>query len=736
MTELMTITEPLFIRTLNMSLTGSIVILAVLLIRLLFKKAPKIFSYCLWAAVLFRLLCPVSFTAAFSLFSMLQVPSASQGELAYFPQELIRIPQSSTQLNASGDNANTKTIAMQTAKTEQEKTAPSNWPLTTATLIWLLGMVILISYNLVNLIKLKQKLKIAAHGKDNIYTTPYITTPFVIGIFRPKIYLPQNLESHEKEYVLLHEQIHLKRKDHIIKLASFFALCLHWFNPFVWISFLLSEKDMEMSCDEAVIRKSGSHVIKEYSYSLLSMSTGAARKSSIGKIPLAFGEGNTGSRIRNILHYKKPTTIVVKSTALLCALAIIALLANPNIQAGAEKHNTLQNPTKTPVQTDRLDFHISNRFDLPDGAEKPGRDFYEIDIRSIAKSARTVDSFVSPMESPFEEEESLAFADNCQFWINYSMSGLDYRKVSFDRFAWFIENANHSLNKTCLLGFEDGKIVYAALENAWYRFGISSLLPVSYGYYEFDMESDIEKNFYKGYSLISSETADISERKGRETIEVCTDHGNDNSAVLVKDEAGELIFTQDASLSRAGWTNIYLGNINGTSFLLNVGIEDRWNSGCFSYQVFRLDQDGTPLLAASSAFSFTLSEGSSTIYDDQLFKSWIEPMENYLKNSHLLLSSQDGMIRTEKVSDAGKYNYQNLNLKERALEISTSEGGIINYHNSWYGKADLPQDTYEWLLWYNSLPESEQKAVNSIPPGLLVRSQITDNSTNDAVANP
>lgn len=164
------------------------------------------------------------------------------------------------------------------------------------------------------------------HDRDNIFIASDISTPFVCGILAPKIYLPLALRDEEKQYISLHEQIHIKCGDHILRSISFFALCLHWFNPLVWIAFFTSGKDMEMSCDEAVIRKVGSVVKKEYSASLLSLASG--RKIVTG-IPLAFGEGETGSRIKNILKYKKPAKIAAAAMAAVCILAVIALAANP-----------------------------------------------------------------------------------------------------------------------------------------------------------------------------------------------------------------------------------------------------------------------------------------------------------------------------------------------------------------------------------------------------------------------
>ena len=320
--------EQLFIRILNMSLTGSLVILGVMIVRLLLHKAPRIFSYCLWAVVLFRLLCPVSFSAAFSPLSALQTPVVRHGRMEYISEE-IALSGQSTQSSPSvaADSVTDTPFQDEGGAAVREATFnTAELMIMAGTGIWLGGIGIMVLYSIVTLIRLKRKLKSAMWERDNIYITDKISTPFVIGLVRPRIYLPNTLNGEEKRYILMHEQIHIKRQDHIIKIVSFATLCIHWFNPLVWAAFFLSGKDMEMSCDEAVIRKIGSGVKKKYSSSLLSMATG---RRIVNGIPLAFGEGDTGSRIRNVLRYKKPAAIAVFITAAVCIVTIILLLANP-----------------------------------------------------------------------------------------------------------------------------------------------------------------------------------------------------------------------------------------------------------------------------------------------------------------------------------------------------------------------------------------------------------------------
>lgn len=322
--------EQLFLRIINMSLTAGITILAVLIIRFMLKKAPKIFAYALWAVVLFRLLCPFSFSSAVSLLGVLRAPAAEQGKIEYIPENIGLMEQPAVNLPVPAvENAVNGSLP---AANIGDSVNPMQIVTYIGACVWLLGIAVMLAYGVVTYLKLRSRLKKAVHERDNIFIASDISTPFVCGILAPRIYLPYTLGDEEKQYILLHEQIHIRRGDYILRIVSFFALCLHWFNPLVWIAFFISGKDMEMSCDEAVIQKVGSGVKREYSASLLSLASG--RKIVTG-IPLAFGEGETGSRIKNILKYKKPAKIAAAAVAAVCILAVIALAANPG-HAGVE----------------------------------------------------------------------------------------------------------------------------------------------------------------------------------------------------------------------------------------------------------------------------------------------------------------------------------------------------------------------------------------------------------------
>ena len=151
-------------------------------------------------------------------------------------------------------------------------------------------MLVMVLYAMVSYIRLRRKLITASLLRDNIYLADEIAFPFVMGLLRPKIYLPSSMAEQEQPYILMHEQHHIRRRDPVIKALAFLALCIHWFNPLVWVAFIMAGKDMEMSCDEAVVRKMGTGILADYTASLLSLATG---KHIIAGMPLAFGEGDT-----------------------------------------------------------------------------------------------------------------------------------------------------------------------------------------------------------------------------------------------------------------------------------------------------------------------------------------------------------------------------------------------------------------------------------------------------------
>ncbi len=293
---------------LNMSITGSIVIIAVLAIRLLLKKAPKVFSYAIWAVALFRLLLPFSFESAIGLLPNTEpIPVNIVHE--EYPQVDLPLPIINDAINENLPQGE-----------EQVGADPLEAVVSIATLMWAIGVFAMLIYSVVQYALLKRKLIGATPFRENVYLADGINSPFVMGLIKPKIYLPSSLPKDEYGFIIAHENCHIKRLDHITRVLSFLALALHWFNPLVWAAYIVSAKDMEMSCDEAVMKNISSDIRGEYATSLLRIATG---KKLIVATPLAFGEGDPKGRVKNVMKYKKPLVWVsVICLVFLCVIAI------------------------------------------------------------------------------------------------------------------------------------------------------------------------------------------------------------------------------------------------------------------------------------------------------------------------------------------------------------------------------------------------------------------------------
>ena len=307
--------QAVFAKILNMSLTGSIVIAVVLLTRLFLKRAPKIYSYALWAVVLFRLLCPLSITAGLSVLKPLPV-TTTPGISTVSYQSVAQSVQENTPAPIRQ-----QVVPAQTAQTD---TKPS--PMQIAAYIWAAGASVMVAYSIAQYGILRRKLADAVPLREEIYLTDRIASPFVMGVFRPRIYLPSSTPMAERRFIVAHERHHIRRGDPLWKLLGYCALCLHWFNPLVWLAFVLAGKDMEMSCDEAVIKRLGEHIRADYSQALLRLAT---HKRMVSGMPLAFGEGDTKGRVMNMAKWKKPKVWVSLICLLLCIAILVACAVNP-----------------------------------------------------------------------------------------------------------------------------------------------------------------------------------------------------------------------------------------------------------------------------------------------------------------------------------------------------------------------------------------------------------------------
>lgn len=315
-----------FLTIVNMSITAAVAACAVMAARLLLKRAPKSISFALWAVVLFRAVCPVSFSSPLSFFGSIEGirHAASGGAINYLPPDFA--VQGAMGTDPRPADTGLPTPAASANAAVQAAPALMDVLLTAAAILWIAGVAAMAAYSVISYILLRQRLSAARQLDDNIYETRLTGAPFVCGLLRPQIYLPVALSPADKEYVLAHERTHIRRRDYLIKPLCFLVLAVHWFNPFMWAAWILMSRDMEMSCDEHVIKTLGTQIKTDYSRALLSQ---ANRHNALSATPLAFGESGAKSRIKNVLGYKRPALWVIAASVAACAILYLCFIANP-----------------------------------------------------------------------------------------------------------------------------------------------------------------------------------------------------------------------------------------------------------------------------------------------------------------------------------------------------------------------------------------------------------------------
>ena len=366
----------LWISLLNMSITASYVAAAVMLARVLLRRAPKIFSYMLWSAVMIRLILPVSFTSSFSILRVAgSAGSSGTGQMQFVPKNIGM--QAEPALNTGTASAGSLWNSLLPPAVPAASVNPVQIILWAGSLIWVTGVIALLLYSVLSYVRVMRSVRTATLVKGNVFETDQIMTPFVFGFLKPRIYIPAGMNEQELAHILLHEQTHINRRDYLIKPLMFLLVILHWFNPLIWLSFVLMSKDMEMSCDEAVIRKLGPQVKSSYSGSLLGFS--ARRSGLMTGSPLAFGESSVKARIKHILAYRQPTSGSVAACTLVLVVLLIGCTANPKpverpqqqLYSGYTVDQLLESKTKYIGDVSKVTA-LLGAMPLPEGLERAG----------------------------------------------------------------------------------------------------------------------------------------------------------------------------------------------------------------------------------------------------------------------------------------------------------------------------------------------------------------------------
>ena len=307
----------LFLKIINMSISASWLILAVLILRLVLKKAPKWVNVLLWGIVAVRLICPFSFKSALSL-----IPSAET-----FPEKIISGPSFDVQTGITPiDNRINDYLGDRYFEGVTVPANNGNNIMTILTIVWTIGILLLGAYTVISYWRLRRKVDTAVRYKDNIFQSENVKSPFVLGIIKPRIYLPFSMNEQNLEHVVAHEQAHIRRKDHWWKPLGFLLLTIYWFNPLMWLAYVLLCRDIELACDEKVIKKLGNEQRADYTQALVACSV---NRRMIAACPLAFGEVGVKERVKSVMNYKKPAFWVIILAVIACVIVAVCFLTNP-----------------------------------------------------------------------------------------------------------------------------------------------------------------------------------------------------------------------------------------------------------------------------------------------------------------------------------------------------------------------------------------------------------------------
>lgn len=307
----------LFLKIVNMSISASWLVVAVLILRLVLKKAPKWVNVLLWGIVAVRLICPFSFESALSL-----IPSAET-----FPEKIISGPSFDVQTGITPiDNRINDYLGDRYFEGVTVPTNNGNNVMTILTIVWTIGILLLVAYTVISYWRLHREIDTAVRYKDNIFQSENVSSPFVLGIIKPRIYLPFNMNGQDLEHVVAHEQAHIRRKDHWWKPLGFLLLTIHWFNPLMWLAYVLLCRDIELACDEKVIKELGNEQRADYTQALVACSV---NRRMIAACPLAFGEVGVKERVKSVMNYKKPAFWVIIIAVIVCVGVAVCFLTNP-----------------------------------------------------------------------------------------------------------------------------------------------------------------------------------------------------------------------------------------------------------------------------------------------------------------------------------------------------------------------------------------------------------------------
>lgn len=684
----------LFLKIVNMSITASFVILFVLITRFLIKKLPRIFSYILWSAVLFRLICPFSFSLPFSLLDLTTAKSVENGMVVYVPTDIINLGKPAAAMEETSNAAD----AAVAYGTPEHLTAEA--AMETAVIImvyvWIAGILGVGGCSIISFIRLKKRLVGAVKCEENVWMSDYVKASFVMGIFHPAIYLWSGLTEKEREFVIVHEQTHIERCDHLVKLLFYLALILHWFNPLVWLSYFLCMKDMEMSCDESVMKKMGREIRADYSESLLSLATG--RKIFAGT-PLFFGEGDTKSRIKNVLNYKRPSAWAITAGVIVVAVLCIGFIGNPSEDAG-DSENSVKIVESTTgifeVRYPEIQFPSQTmnpftvRLSLPSGWVLGKRDLGAEDIANL-NVKEVIGAFLTTYI--FDEEGICVGKLGCNYYELYEGAEDNpqaiYNQVALgNHYQFDVRNTYEIIRSNDMIETGMADVLYSELANdggnTTSNYGILSRSKESLVYVALELEKNLisketaaiiaesisfditgdNQNFQTEGSNPSNEIAngqtvwyaDLT-GDGEEEIITVDSRGWDEEMLVelyVHTQDGTLLWNEEGAYAHMGWNTVFLINISGRDYLLTYHPYMSTGAASYQYEIFGLKKgtaNQNEVYAEGSVSFLRMLMDFETVeeaFNIDKMAAFADEINGYLSSSALLFSTEEGELKIGK----------------------------------------------------------------------------------------
>ena len=633
--------EAVFLKILNMSITASWLVLAVIALRFLLKKAPKAFLVLLWGLVGVRLILPFSFESVMSL-----IPSAET-----VPSDIVysQVPEIDSGIGALNSAIN-PIISETLAPNEISSMNPMEVVTIVASAVWVIGIAAMLLYTLTSFLLFRRKVREAAPLRENIYLCDGIGTPFILGVVRPRIYLPSSVSQADAQHVIAHETAHIKRRDYLWKPLGFLFLTVYWFNPVLWIAYILLCRDIELACDEKVIRDKSLEIKKSYSEALVNCSV---PRKMITACPLAFGEGGVKGRIKSVLNYKKPAFWIIIVSIIACVAVAVCFLTNPIVakpklpenftllDVGYDEYVSI---SVKEVVLDTDDPYI--RIEWKNGAESMlvyGEPFdieyydyknEEEPVRSCMtedKAFPTNNNYVKPGET----EEKI-----------YNLSGFDLSKDGIYEFSTYAsyqyDNVQASSNFAIVFGigdisdYEEMRDALSVLEDEnSIVIGQESTVHIESAH--IDIETDIDHNGAKE----SLELKKIYQRGIDQTewVEVID---------LYFKESNEVIYSEEATASHAGWNALFLYRKDGQDYLLRYNPGMGTGSAGYSYQLFYIGEDGSAIIVQENTVHFDINFGSSVhqSFDPKTIDAFLAEINALLADSTKLMNTDDDLIKS------------------------------------------------------------------------------------------